>query len=91
MKKIPNFKTDREMAQFWDTHSLADFEAELRPVKDMVFVKPDRQVISLRLDRKVVKAIKSLAHRKGIGYSSLIRMWVIEDFMRETRQHNKAA
>ena len=69
MAKIPRFKTDEEIAEFWDTHSLADFEDELEIAADAVFVKPERQVISLRLDRKIVKALKSLAAQKGIGYS----------------------
>lgn len=43
MAKIPKFKTDKEIAQFWDTHSLADFEKELRPAKNVVFVKPHRK------------------------------------------------
>ena len=84
MAKIPHFKSDKEIAGFWDTHSLADVENELRPAKELVFVKPDRQVVSLRLDRKIIKAIKVLAAQKGIGYSSLLRMWVLEDFHRET-------
>ncbi len=83
VKKIPKFKSDEEIAKFWNTHSLADFEHELRPAKDVVFVKPDRQVISLRLDRKIVRALKALANRKGIGYSSLLRMWILESFQKE--------
>ena len=89
MGKIPSFKSDQETAKFWDTHSLADFEKELRPAKDVVFVKPDRQVISLRLDRKIVRSIKILSAKKGIGYSSLLRMWVLEDFQREMRAYHK--
>jgi len=33
MARIPRFKSDKEVAQFWDTHSLADFEQELCPLK----------------------------------------------------------
>lgn len=83
MKKIPKFKTDKETAEFWDKHSLADFEEELKPAKDVVFVKPQRQVISLRLDRKVVRALKFLAAKKGIGYSPLLRMWILEKYYHE--------
>jgi predicted DNA binding CopG/RHH family protein len=83
MAKIPKFKSDKELAKFWDTHSLADFEEDLVPAKKVVFVKPDRQIVSLRLDRKVVNAVKVLAAKKGIGYSSLLRMWLIEDIRQE--------
>ncbi len=87
--KIPKFKSDKEVAKFWDTHSLADFEEELRPAKDLVFVKPERQIVSLRLDRKLVTALKHFAQRKGIGYSSLLRMWVLERLEQEIRHHGK--
>ena len=83
MAKIPKFKSDKELAKFWDTHSLADFEEDLTTAKGVVFVKPDRQIVSLRLDRKVVNTIKTLAARKGIGYSSLVRMWLLENVRQE--------
>ena len=89
MPKIPKFKTDKEIAEFWDTHSLADFEDELEIAKDVVFLKPERQVISLRLDRKIVKALKHLAARKGIGYSPLLRMWILERFYHESHRNSK--
>lgn len=89
MAKIPKFKTDKEIAEFWDTHSLADFEDELEIATDVVFVKPERQVISLRLDRKIVKALKSLAAKKGIGYSPLLRMWILERFYQESHRRVK--
>ncbi len=86
MAKIPKFRTEKEIADFWDTHSLADFEEDLTPAKDVVFVKPDRQVISLRLDRKIVGALKTLAAQKGIGYSPLLRMWILERFYQESHR-----
>ena len=58
-------------------------QKDLVPAKKVVFVKPDRQIVSLRLDRKVVDAVKILAAKKGIGYSSLLRMWLIEDIRQE--------
>jgi len=32
-------KSDKEIARFWDNHSLADFEKDLVPAKGVVFVK----------------------------------------------------
>ena len=90
MAKIPKFKSDKEAAQFWDTHSLTDYEEDLKPA-DMVFVKPDRQVVSLRLDRKVVKSLKAYGAKKGLGYSSLLRMWILEKYHQTTHPHSKSA
>lgn len=83
MARIPKFKSEKEIREFWDTHSLADHEEDLKPARDVVFVKPERQIVSLRLDRKIVRALKSFANRKGIAYSSLIRMWLLEKFNEE--------
>ncbi|MCK4423455.1 MAG: hypothetical protein KAV18_05225 [Candidatus Omnitrophica bacterium] len=84
MAPIPKFKTDKEAAKFWDTHSLADFEKDLQPAQNIVFVKPERQVISLRLDRKIVQSLKALAVKKGLGYSPLLRMWILDRFYKES-------
>ena len=40
--------------------------------------KPAKKQISLRLDDKTINQLKLVADRKGIGYQTLIRMWVIE-------------
>lgn len=83
MAKISKFKSDKEVREFWATHSLADFEEDLRPVKNVVFVKPEKQIVSLRLDRRIINALKVFAAKKGIGYSPLLRMWILEKFYKE--------
>ncbi|MBI1882750.1 MAG: hypothetical protein HYS08_00885 [Chlamydiae bacterium] len=89
MAKIPKFKSDKEAAEFWDTHSLADYEEDLRPANDIVFVKPKRQVVTLRLDKKIVNSLKALGTKKGIGYSAILRMWILEKFNQEMHLHAK--
>jgi predicted DNA binding CopG/RHH family protein len=88
MAKIPKHKTDKEIAAFWATHSLADFEDDLEEAKGVIFVRPERQVVSLRLDRKLINALKAFASQKGIGYSPLLRMWILERFYKETHSTN---
>ena len=36
------------------------------------------QVVTLRLDEATVTDLKEVAHKKGLGVSTLIRMWVRE-------------
>lgn len=43
MAKIPQFKSDREAAVFWETHSLADFEEDLVVVKGVSFERRGRR------------------------------------------------
>lgn len=35
--KIPQTESIQEMAEFWDTHDLTDFEDELEEVRELVF------------------------------------------------------
>ena len=44
--------------------------------KDLVFRK--ERVLTLRLDEPTLDELKHLANRKGLGMSTLVRMWVKE-------------
>jgi len=35
-KKIPRFKSDKEAAEFWDTHSSADYWDQMKDVTDQI-------------------------------------------------------
>ena len=88
MGKIPEFASDKEAAEFWDTHDLTNLEDELELAKDVVFVKPETQTISIRMDRQLVERLKAIATYKGMGYSPLIRMWITERLRQETKKQS---
>ena len=48
--KIPEFDTLQEMAEFWDTHEINDFEDQLIEVQEPVFENLQSRVITLQLD-----------------------------------------
>jgi len=74
--KIPQTDSIQELARFWDTHDLTEFEDQLREVGEPVF---DRQsVVEIPLPPQDVEAVKKLAENKGVGYTELIRSWVME-------------
>jgi predicted DNA binding CopG/RHH family protein len=77
-KKIPQFKSDKEEARFWSKHSLSDYWDDLEEAKGIQFVRPQKQVVTIRIERDLVQRLKAIAQKKGTTYSSLIRMWVIE-------------
>ncbi|MFQ5813332.1 MAG: CopG family antitoxin [Anaerolineae bacterium] len=84
--KIPEFKSYKEEAEWWDTHDVSEIEG-LEVVQEEIFIKPKKQIVSIRLDRRLVDLLKHIAQEKGIGYTTLVRMWVIE----KLREHQKAA
>lgn len=85
MAKLPTFASEQEEAEFWDTHDSTDFLAETESV-EMRFVdrRPVKQQISIRLEPSAIVEIKKVASGKGIGYQTLIRMWVMEQLQKAT-------
>ncbi len=83
-KRIPKFKSLEEERRFWDTHSITEFLADLKPAK-VEFIRFKKKLISLRLDTPQIESLKQIASRKGLGYLSLIRYWINERLSKEDR------
>ena len=81
--RIPEFASREEEAAFWDTHSTADYWDEFRPVRAR-FAKNLSEGITVRLDPETLEKVRSLAHAKGIGPTTLIRMWVLKHLKEAT-------
>ena len=75
--RIPEFATIEEEAAFWDTHSTADYEDEFKPVR-VRFAKKLSEGLTIRLDPDTLERVRAEAHERGIGATTLIRMWVLE-------------
>ena len=73
---LPQTDSIQELAQFWDTHDVTDFEDELEEVTEPVFER--RTVIALDLESAEAEAVKKLAQSKGVADAELIRGWVRE-------------
>ena len=84
-KRIPKFKSEQEEAKFWHTHSVTDYLHELKEVHNVKFPKPRKRLISVRMDDAMIKPLKKIAAAKGIGYLTLIRIWIAERLFRERR------
>ncbi|MBI4560348.1 MAG: hypothetical protein HY706_22400 [Candidatus Hydrogenedentes bacterium] len=74
--KIPQTDSIQELAQFWDTHDLTDFEDELEEVEQPVFER--RAVVKVVLQPEEIKVLDGIAKSKGIGSDELVREWVRE-------------
>ena len=73
-KNIPKTDSIQELAHFWDTYDLTDFEDELEEVDEPIF----ESVISVQLEPEELEVIKTLAKAYGISPANLIREWVVE-------------
>jgi len=74
--KIPQTDSIQEVANFWDTHDLTDFEAELEEVTEPVFERETE--VRIHLPSKEAEAIQSIAKSRGVDSAALIREWVLE-------------
>lgn len=77
ISRIPNFKNLEEEAKFFETHNIVDFQDEFKPIKAR-FAKKLSEGITIRLDYETLSELRSRAQEKGIGPTTLARMWVIE-------------
>jgi predicted DNA binding CopG/RHH family protein len=75
--RIPEFGSIAEEAAFWDTHSTADYEGEFKPVR-VRFAKKLSEGLTIRLDSDTLEKVRAEAQERGIGPTTLIRMWVLE-------------
>ncbi len=73
---IPQTDSIQELAKFWDSHDLTDFESELVEVTEPVFERSTPVVV--HLESREAVAITELAKGKGVTPDSLIQEWVRE-------------
>ena len=78
-QRLPQTDSIQELAQFWDTCDLTDFEDELEEVTEPVF-EPST-VIPLNLESDEAEAVRRMAEAKGIADAELIRGWVREKIL----------
>ena len=79
MEKVPKFKTAKEEAEFWETHSPLDFPGEFEEVKEPIVDRRGRKKgIYIRIDPEAIELARSIGADLGIGYQTLFRMWIME-------------
>ena len=74
---IPEFKNREEEAAYWDTHDIADHWDEFKTVK-IKFAKNLTEGLHIWLDPASLTRLREKAHEKGIGPTTLARMWLME-------------
>lgn len=76
--RIPEFKNRQEEAKWFDTHDMADYQDEFKTVRAK-FAKNLSEGITIRLDSATLAKLRSKAQNKGVGPTTLARMWIIEN------------
>lgn len=76
--KVPKFKNLKEEREFWDSHDSTDYLEDFEVAEDVVFVRPKKQVISLRLEPNIVKKLQELADKEGLPPTTYARMLIVK-------------
>ncbi len=78
MGKIPKTDSIEELAKFWDSHDITEFEDELEEVVEPVFDRDTQAVVRVHLARKQADALKRMAQSRGLDEATLVQEWVNE-------------
>ena len=94
---LPGFRSDKEAAEYFETHSVADVWDQLGAAKPAtpppVLAKSIQErhtaaksPISIRLVPEQIASAKKIAAAKSVGYQTQLRMWIAEGIERETKK-----
>jgi len=87
MEKPPKFKTAKEEAEFWETHSPLEFPGEFEDVKEPIVDRRGRKKgIYIRIDPEAIELARNIGADLGLGYQTLFRMWIMEGLRRHVTQ-----
>jgi hypothetical protein len=82
--KVPKFKNIKEERTFWDTQDSTDYLGDFEPARDVVFVRPKKEVISLRLEPGVIHKLREVADKEGLSPTTYARMLIIRGLRAES-------
>ena len=93
---LPKFRSDKEAAAYFETHSVADVWDQLpkgRMAKPSVALAKSirnrhasaKSPISIRLAPEQIAVAKKIAAAKSVGYQTQLRMWIAEGIGRESK------
>lgn len=98
-KRIPDFKSEKEEAEFWDTHNSLDYLESDEPVRleldpglaAKIRERSKTKRITLRLRLSQIEDAKKIAREKDIPYQTLMRSWIAQGIKREQEKNHMNA
>ena len=75
---IPEFETLEDIAEFWDTHSTADYDDMTHEVHFEVNLNQPDKVTSVSLLPELSQTLTTLARDRGISLETLVNVWLTE-------------
>ena len=74
VSSLSKSKNLEEMAEFWETHSLADYADEIHEV-DMTFA-PSARRTTIRVDPDLLADLRRIAKERRMSTQTLVNLWL---------------
>lgn len=74
LSTISRSRTLAEMAEFWDTHSLADYEDQTHEVEITFDPAARRSIVSIEPD--LMSDLRTIARRRQVSTQTLVNVWL---------------
>lgn len=92
MAKLPDFKNEEEVFNFFETHSGVDFMDGAEEIKGKIIdERPKKEITTIRLAPHLKQTLKMIAKNKGIRYQTLVNMWLTERSQEELKNMLRAS
>ena len=91
MKKIPQFRSEDEERDFWQSHDSTEYVNWKKAERiTLANLKPSVKTISLRLPESMLEELKLLANKRDVPYQSLVKVFLSDRIEREltAKGHN---
>ncbi|MCU0545056.1 MAG: BrnA antitoxin family protein [Oscillatoriaceae cyanobacterium Prado104] len=79
-KKLPNFSSDREIIEFFETHDMGEYESELPEVNFEVDLKQSHYLVSI--DRSLMSKLLEIAKDQQVSVEILLDSWLKEKLLK---------
>ncbi|MCX6062499.1 MAG: BrnA antitoxin family protein [Sulfuricurvum sp.] len=79
MKKIPELKTEDEIATFWDEHDSTEYIDwdKAKPMR-LANLQKSAKTISIRMPVDMIETLKIQANKNDIPYQSYLKMLIAD-------------
>jgi predicted DNA binding CopG/RHH family protein len=67
-----------------EAHSFQDYYTDTKEA-GIKFVRRRKKTVAVRLDADDIESVERIAERKGLSYTSLLRMWIKKHLQKEQR------
>ncbi len=74
-KTIPELNSYQEIAEFWDTHSLADYWEQTEPAEFEISPNARRRYL-VTVDPELLARIRRIAYNRGLSTESLVNLFL---------------